>query len=110
MKFLLTTEGRRAAALVLLAGAGAVMTVYAAVALWLVRFHHADVLTLGLSAHVIIFVCVTGFAGLLIKRMLKASVLGNNFESSDQPDAPAAAQTVADEAQHAADVIKGDAA
>ena len=106
MKVLLTTEGRRAGALVLLACAGAVMTVYAAAAMYLVRSHHSDVLALGMSAHVIIFVAVTGFAGLLVKRMLKAEILGSSFESSDTSTPEAAAQKVADTAQIAADDVK----
>jgi len=106
MKVLLTTEGRRAGALVLLACAGAVMTVYAAAAMYLVRNHHSDVLALGMSAHVIIFVATTGFAGLLVKRVLEAEILGNSFKSSDTSTPEDAAQKVADTAQGAADEIK----
>lgn len=87
MQYLLSPDGRRAAALLFLAGAGAVMTVYAAFAMYLVKNVATDVLALGLSAHVIIFVVVTGFAGLLVKRMLKASVAGSSFEASDTVDA-----------------------
>lgn len=86
MQYLLTAEGRRAAALLLMAGAGMVMTIYAAFALYLVRDVATDVLALGLSAHVIVFVVVTGFAGLLVKRMIKASIPGGSFEATDKVD------------------------
>ena len=82
-----TPEGRRAWALSLMAGAAITMTLYAATALYLVRADVTAVLTLGMSAHAIIFVVVTGFAALLVKRTLRASVLGSSFESSDQGDA-----------------------
>lgn len=80
---MMTPDGRRAWALAFLAGAGMTMTAYAAVALYLLKDRPNAVLTLGLSAHVIIFVVVTGFAALLVKRTLRATVLGNSFEASD---------------------------
>ena len=83
------------------------MTIYAAVALYFVRDHPGYVLTLGLAAHVGIFVVLTGFAGLLVKRMLKASVAGNSFEAMDTGDPAAqAAATVAGAAQGAAQAIQ----
>ena len=104
IRHLLTPDARRAAALLLMAGGGGAMTVYAGFALYLVRNNPYDVLTLGLAAHVAIFVVLTGFAGLLVKRMLKANVAGASFESSDTSTDPAgAAQNVAQGAQAAAD-------
>lgn len=84
---LLSADGRRAAALLFMLGGGIAMTIYAAFALYLVRAHPEYVLSLGLAAHVEIFIVLTGFAGLLVKRMLKASVAGSSFESSDSADA-----------------------
>ena len=78
-----TPEGRRAWALSLMAGAAITMTLYAAVAMYLVRADVTAVLTLGMSAHAIIFIVVTGFAALLVKRTLRASVLGSSFEATD---------------------------
>jgi hypothetical protein len=83
---LLTADGRRAAALLFLLGGGMAMTVYAAWALYLVRDRADFAFYLGIAAHVSILVVLTGFAGLLVKRMLKASVAGSSFEASDQTD------------------------
>lgn len=88
MDYMLSADGRRAVALLMLAGGGVAMTVYALVALLLVRDVPQYAFLLGLAAHVAILVCLTGFAGLLVKRMLKASVAGSSFEASDNPDAP----------------------
>lgn len=91
---LTTSEGRRAWAVIALAGGGMAMTVYAAFALWLVATVPEYVLALGLAAHVAVFVSITGFAALLVKRTLKASVAGNSFEASDQGDAIKDGETV----------------
>lgn len=86
MNFLLSPDGRRAAAFGALLGGGVAMTIYAAFAMWLVRAVPQYVLWLGLAAHVAVLVALTGFAGLLVKRTLRASVAGSSFEASDQVD------------------------
>ena len=88
---LLTSDGRRAAALLFMAGGGIAMTVYAGFALYFVRNNPYDVLTLGIAAHLSVLVVLTGFAGLLVKRMIKANVAGASFEASDNNSDPAAA-------------------
>ena len=88
MQYMLTPDGRRAVALLMLAGGGAVMTAYAAWALWMVRAVSQYAFYLGLAAHLSILVVLTGFAGLLVKRMLRASVAGSSFEASDSADPP----------------------
>ena len=109
MKTLLTPDGRRAAALLFMLGGGMAMTVYAGFALYWVKNEPSYVLTLGLAAHGAILVVLTGFAGLLVKRMIKASVAGQSFEASDTGADPAAqaADTVAGAAVGAAEAIKG---
>ena len=77
-------EGRRGAALLFMAAGGVAMTGYAAYALWLVRSRPDYAFYLGLSAMALIAIVLTGFAGLLIKRTIKGSVLGNSFEISDE--------------------------
>lgn len=86
-RVLMDPDGRRAWALLLAAGGGIMMTVYAAVALWLVRAHPAYVFSLGLAAHLSIIFVLTGFLGLLIKRALKASDGKRTLEISDAGDA-----------------------
>ena len=105
---LLSPEGRRGWALALLAGGGIAMTLYAVVALILVRTHTAYVLYLGLAAHVSILIVLTGFAGLLVKRTLSAKIAGGEFSASDQPDGAArgAADTAAAALDKAAEIAE----
>ena len=77
-------EGRRGAALLFMAAGGVAITGYGAYALWLVRGRPDYAFYLGLSAMVLIAIVLTGFAGLLIKRTIKGTVLGNSFEISDE--------------------------
>lgn len=79
----LTSEGRRAAAIIFMAAGGAVMTAYAFVALWMVASIPAYVFWLGLASHVSVLTILTGFAGLLVKRMLKAGVGTAMIEIND---------------------------
>ena len=111
MKLLLTPDGRRAAALLFMLGGGIAMTIYAAWALYFVRAEPSYVLALGIAAHVAILVVLTGFAGLLVKRMIKGKFAGGEFEASDTGGDPAsnAAATVAGAAVGAAEAIKGNA-
>lgn len=77
-------EGRRGWALMLMAGGGVSMTIFAAFALYLVRSVPAYAFYMGLGALALIGIVITGYAGLLIKRTIKGSVLGNSFEISDE--------------------------
>ena len=86
LQYMLTPDGRRAMALLFLAGGGVAMTGYAGWSLWMVRTEPQYAFYLGLAAHVSILVVLTGFAGLLVKRMLKANVAGASFEANDQGD------------------------
>ena len=83
---LLNAEGRKGWALALLAGGGMAMTLYAIVAMFLVRDNATYVLYLGLAAHIGVLITLTGFAGLLVKRTIRASGLGAEFSASDVPD------------------------
>ena len=83
LQYMLTPDGRRAMALLFLAGGGVAMTAYAGWSLWMVRDVAQYAFYLGLAAHVSILVVLTGFAGLLVKRMLKANVAGASFEAND---------------------------
>jgi hypothetical protein len=77
-------DGRRGWALVLLALGGVSMTVFAGFALYYVRTVPKFAFYLGLAALFLIGIVLTGFAGLLIKRTIRGSVLGNSFEISDE--------------------------
>lgn len=83
-RVLMDPEGRRAWALMLMAGGGLAMTVFASFALYLVRRIPAYAFYLGLAAMFLIGIVITGYAGLLIKRTIRGSVLGNSFEISDE--------------------------
>lgn len=83
-RVLLNPEGRQAWALVLLAGSGMAMTLYAGAALWFVRTHPAYVFSLGIAAHLSIVLALTGFAGMLIKRTVKAGDGRRTLEIVDQ--------------------------
>lgn len=100
-------EGRRAWALVFLAGGGVTMTIYAAYAMYLVRHRAGYVFQLGLAAHLTILIVITGFAGLLVKRSIVAQFGANRrFEVSDRDVAAAAAEEVAEAATDKASEIK----
>jgi len=94
-RVLLDPEGRRAWALMLMAGGGLAMTVFAGFSLYLVRSVPAYAFYLGLAALFLIGIVITGYAGLLIKRTIKGSVLGSSFEISDEQTQAIAAAVVA---------------
>lgn len=81
---LLDPEGRRGWALIALVLGGVALTTYSAFALYLVRGNENFAFYLGLAAMVSTDIILTGLAGLLIKRSIKGSVLGNSFEISDE--------------------------
>ena len=78
------SDKRRTWGLILLAGGGMAMTAYASVVLWLVKENADYAFYLGLCAMGLIGVVLTGFAGLLMKRTIRANILGNEVESSDK--------------------------
>lgn len=80
-------DGRRAWALIFMAGGAFTMTVYAAVALWLVRKNPGYAFSLGIAAHVTIVLVLTGFVGLLVKRTVKVSDGKRVLDISDAGDA-----------------------
>jgi hypothetical protein len=82
----LASDRRRNWALILMAGGGVAMTAYAAYALWLVRDRADYAFYLGAGALVLIGIVLTGFAGLLIKRTIRGSIVGSSFEINDGGD------------------------
>lgn len=64
---------RRDWALILLAGGGMAMTLFAVACLYLISANEKYVFYMGLAAMVQIFAIFTGFMGLLVKRSLKIS-------------------------------------
>ena len=81
------SERRRNWGLILLAGGGMAMTAFASVVLWLVRENADYAFYLGLCAMALIGIVLTGFAGLLMKRTIRANILGNEVEISDRIEA-----------------------
>jgi hypothetical protein len=83
---LVGSERRRNWGLILLAGGGMAMTVFAGASLWLVREDRDYAFYLGAGALALVGIVLTGFAGLLVKRTIRGSVAGSEFEISDQGD------------------------
>jgi hypothetical protein len=79
---ILTPDGRRAWAFLALLGGSIVMTVFAAVGVYIVRKDSGLSFWLAMAAHVQIIVGMTGFGALLYKRTIKAGRDG--VEISDQ--------------------------
>jgi hypothetical protein len=79
---ILTQDGRRAWAFLALLGGSIVMTVFAAVGVYIVRKDSGLSFWLAMAAHVQIIVGMTGFGALLYKRTIKAGRDG--VEISDQ--------------------------
>ncbi len=89
---LLTPDGRRAWAFAAILGGSAVMTVYAAVVLYLVRNVAGLAFWLGMAAMAIIFTAITGLIALFVKRTVKAGRDG--IEISDQGEPLASGDAV----------------
>lgn len=81
---LLTGDGRRAWAFLALLGASGVMTGFAAWAMWLVRANQTYVLWLGFAAHVQLFVCITGFLAMFVKREITGDIKNGTFSVKDK--------------------------
>lgn len=80
---LMDPEGRRAWALLLMAGCSVTMTVYVAWVLWLIKSHANYAFYLGVAGFIMIAIVTTGFAGLLVKRIVDLDALGIKFKVSD---------------------------
>ena len=81
---ILTPDGRRAWAFLALLGGSIVMTVFAAIGVYIVRKDSGLSFWLAMAAHVQIIVGMTGFGALLYKRTIKAGRDG--VEISDQAE------------------------
>ena len=88
---LLTAEGRRAAAFLAALCGCAVLTMFAAIGVFLVRGHVTYSFWLAIAAHVQIGVVLTGFIAMFVKRHIKVSRDG--VEVSDTGDSPSLAVT-----------------
>lgn len=77
-------EGRRAWAVMLMAGCAVTMTGYAGVALWLVRMYPSYAFYLGAGALMLVAIVITGFASLVTKRDIDLHALGLQLKISDQ--------------------------
>ena len=78
-----TPDGRRAAAFAALLGGCGVMTVFAAVGVWLVAGNAKYSFFLALAAHVQILLGLTAFTALFVKRSIKAGKDGIEITDSD---------------------------
>ena len=83
-RHLLSPDGRRAGAFLVVLGAAIVMTLYAAAVLYMVRGDVAKAFWLGMAAHAHIMVALTAFAALWVKRSIKAGKDG--IEISDETE------------------------
>lgn len=77
-----TPNGRRAAAFCALLGGSAVMTVFAAVGVWLVAGNAKYSFYLALAAHVQILLGLTAFTALFVKRNLSVGKDGVKIEDA----------------------------
>jgi len=69
---LFTPDGRRAAAFAALLGGCGIMTIFAAVGVWLTSGNAMYSFYLALAAHVQILLGLTAFTALFVKRSIKA--------------------------------------
>jgi hypothetical protein len=81
---LLDPEGRRAWALLLMAGCSVVMSLYVCAVLWIVRNQPQYAFYLGIGGFLMIAIVTTGYAGLLVKRAIDLDALGVKLKISDQ--------------------------
>lgn len=83
------SDRRRNWGLILLAGGGMAMTVYAAVALWMLWERKAPasyLFYLGLSALVLVGIVLTGFSALLVKRTFRVGRDGVEYSDTVEGD------------------------
>lgn len=80
ISLLWTPNGRRAAAFGALLGGSIVMTIFAAVGVWLVSGNATYSFYLALAAHAQIMLALTGFTALFVKRTLSVGKDGVKIE------------------------------
>lgn len=80
---ILTPDGRRAWAFLALLGGCAIMTVFAAVGVYIVRKDVGLSFWLAIAAHVQIMLGLTGFTALFVKRSISAGKDGVKIEDKD---------------------------
>ena len=80
ISLLWTPNGRRAAAFGALLGGSIVMTIFAAVGVWLVSGNATYTFYLALAAHAQIMLALTGFTALFVKRTLSVGKDGVKIE------------------------------
>lgn len=80
---LATPDGRRAAAFAALLGGCGVMTIFAAVGVYLVSGNATYSFYLALAAHAQIMLGLTGFTALFVRRTIKAGKDGIEITDSD---------------------------
>lgn len=90
-ELLLTPDGRRAAAFLAILGGCIVMTLFAAMGVYLVSGNVTYSFWLAMAAHAQIMLGLTALAALFVKRGLKVGKDG--IEITDQADAPATTAT-----------------
>lgn len=83
-RLLLDPEGRKAWAIMMMAGCAVVMTAYVSVVLWLVRMYPRYAFELGLIGFVMLGIVITGLAALVVKRDIDLHALGLQLKISDQ--------------------------
>ena len=84
LRRLLSPDGRRAGAFLVVLGGAIVMTLYAGAVLYMVRGNVERAFWLGMAAHAHIMVALTAFAALWVKRSIKAGKGG--IEISDETE------------------------
>lgn len=83
-----SSDRRRDWGLILLAGGGMAMTIFASVVLWMLWKGNAPsgfLFYMGMTALGLVAIVLTGFSGLLVKRTLRLGKDG--FQSEDRNDA-----------------------
>lgn len=83
-RYLFDIEGRRAWAIMLMAGCGVTMSAYAGFSLYLVRHNPNLAFYLGAGALMLIAIIVTGFASLITKRDIDLNAFGASMKISDR--------------------------
>lgn len=81
---LMDPEGRRAWALLLMAGCSVTMTAFVVGVLWIVKTIPQYAFYLGIGGFLMIAIVTTGFAGLLVRRSIDLNALGVRFQVNDQ--------------------------
>lgn len=83
ISLLWTPNGRRTAAFGALLGGCVIMTIFAAIGVWLVSGNATYSFYLALAAHVQILLGLTGFTALFVKRSIKAGKDGIEISDAD---------------------------